>query len=185
MATIPGGLFEKRSHGNSPRLVGSAESPTIRPVFRWILIPGPTMQTDSVFCYPITVGVDDLDEMNHVNNLVYLKWCLRAAWAHSGHVGWPSQRYHQTGFGFVVRRHQIKYKVPALLGDDVIVKTWVETMDRVSSVRRYYIVRADDDRRLVEAETTWAFINLKTGRLARIPREVRESFGVDAGPDMA
>ncbi len=132
----------------------------------------------SVYEYSVNVGIDDLDEMEHVNNLVYLKWCLNAAGAHSKQVGWPSLRYHSTGFGFVVRAHKIKYKVPALLGDEIIVKTWVANMEKVSSDRRYQILRTADGKRLAEAETTWVFVNLKTLELAKIPLEVRQAFVV-------
>ena len=135
---------------------------------------------NSVYRFSITVGIDDLDEMKHVNNLVYLKWCLKAASAHSKHVGWSSQRYHESGFGFVVRAHKIKYKVPALLNDDIVIRTWVATMDKVSSDRRYQILRASDGKRLAEAETTWVFVNLKTLELSKIPPEVRNAFTIKA-----
>lgn len=131
---------------------------------------------NSVYRYSLTVGIDDLDEMEHVNNLVYLKWCLRAAGAHSKQVGWSSSRYHASGFGFVVRAHKIKYKIPALLNDEIEVKTWVASMEKVSSDRRYQILRKSDGKRLAEAETTWVFVNLKTLELARIPEEVRAAF---------
>ena len=134
--------------------------------------------TSSVYRHSLTVGIDDLDEMKHVNNLIYLKWCLRAAGAHSKHVGWSSQRYHETGFGFVVRAHKIKYKIPALLGDEIEVKTWVANMEKVSSDRRYQILRKSDGKRLAEAETTWVFVNLKTLAMERIPVEVRQAFQV-------
>jgi acyl-CoA thioester hydrolase len=135
--------------------------------------------TKLIYEYAITAQIDDLDEMNHVNNLVYLKWCLKAAGAHSKHVGWPSKRYQASGFGFIVREHKIKYKIPALLGDQVVVKTWVETMERVSSVRRYQILRVADGKRMVEAETNWVFVNMKTLALARIPIEVRSAFELE------
>lgn len=135
-----------------------------------------TVDDNSVYRYSLTVGAEDLDEMNHVNNLVYLKWCLKAAGAHSKHVGWPSQRYHESGFGFVVRAHKIKYKIPALFGDQVIVQTWVANMEKVSSDRRYHILRRSDGKRLAEAETTWVYVNLKTLALTRIPETVRSAF---------
>ncbi len=135
-------------------------------------------ETKPIYRYPVVVGTDDLDEMNHVNNLVYLKWCLKSATSHSKHVGWPSSRYRESGFGFIVRGHKIKYKIPALLGDKVVVNTWVENMERVSSVRRYQIVRVADGKRMVEAETTWVFVNMATLELARIPDDVREAFDV-------
>lgn len=35
----------------------------------------------------LTVEEEALDDMNHVNNLVFLQWCLKAAGAHSTSVG--------------------------------------------------------------------------------------------------
>ncbi len=130
----------------------------------------------SVFEHRWAVDAEDLDEMNHVNNLRYLKWCLKAAVAHSDDVGWPSRRYHESGFGFIVREHKIKYRIPAVLGDEVKIRTWVATMDKVSSVRRYQILRVSDGKRLAEAETTWVFVNLSTLELTKIPDAVRDSF---------
>ncbi len=132
--------------------------------------------SQSTFLHHHLVANDDLDEMNHVNNLRYLKWCLQAAVAHSKHVGWSSQRYHENGFGFIVRAHKIKYRVPAVLGDEVIVRTWINNMEKVSSDRRYIILRASDNKRLAEAETTWVYVNLKSLALEKIPCEIREAF---------
>lgn len=132
----------------------------------------------SVYRFSLSVAREDLDEMNHVNNLVYLRWCLKAAGAHSKHVGWPSTRYHESGFGFIVRAHRIKYKIPALLGDKIVIRTWIANMEKVSSDRRYQILRESDGKRLAEAETTWVYVNLKTLSLSRIPDEVRSAFTV-------
>lgn len=130
----------------------------------------------SIYEHHLTVGVDDLDEMNHVNNLRYLKWSLKAAVAHSSYVGWTSKRYNESGYGFIVRAHKIKYRIPALLHDEIVVRTWIENMEKVSSDRRYHIVRASDGKRLAEAETTWVFVELETLALTRIPEEIRDAF---------
>lgn len=124
----------------------------------------------------LTVLEDDLDDMNHVNNLRYMKWCLKAASAHSAAIGWTWQRYRDSGFGFIVRAHKIKYRVPALLGDEIVVETWIENMEKVSSDRRYVIKRASDDKRLAEAETTWVYVDFKTMELTKIPEEIRAAF---------
>ena len=96
------------------------------------------------FEYRLTVTADEIDEMNHVNNLQYLRWTLRAAVSHSSHVGWTPERYKQAGFGFIVRSHQIKYRVPAILNDSVLIRTWIDSLEKVSSVRRYLILRESD-----------------------------------------
>lgn len=126
----------------------------------------------------LTVEEEALDDMNHVNNLVFLQWCLKAAGAHSTSVGWSWNHYRELGFGFIVRSHKIKYKIPALLGDEVVVKTWVAGMERFSSKRRYHVIRQRDGRRLAEAETNWVFVNLDSGELAEIPEQVCTAFGI-------
>ena len=126
----------------------------------------------------LTVEEEALDDMNHVNNLVFLQWCLKAAGAHSTSVGWSWDPYRELGFGFIVRSHKIKYKIPALLGDEVVVKTWVAGMERFSSKRRYHVIRQRDGRRLAEAETNWVFVNLDSGELAEIPEQVSTAFGI-------
>jgi acyl-CoA thioester hydrolase len=130
----------------------------------------------AIFEHPITVTADQIDRLGHVNNLVYLAWMQAAALAHSSAQGWPVERYEQQQLAWVVRSHQIKYLRPALLEDCVVVRTWVEGMKRASSVRRYKIVRAADGELLASASTEWAFVDLASGALKRIPPEVWQAF---------
>ena len=131
----------------------------------------------AVFEYHHEVIASDIDAMNHVNNLEYLRWTLRAAHSHSRSVGWSADRFREHGAGFVVRSHNIKYRLPALLGDHVTVKTWVKVFTKVSSVRKYQIIRSSDQKRLADVETNWAFVDFKTTNLKPIPDEIRSAFG--------
>jgi len=116
------------------------------------------------------------DELRHANNVAYVEWMQEAAVAHSAACGWPPARYLELGFGWFVRRHVIEYLQPAFPGDEIVVRTWVESMDRVSCVRRYEITRDVDEIRLAEAETKWVFVNYTTRLPARIPTQIRERF---------
>ena len=75
----------------------------------------------------------------------------------------------------VVRSHSSEYRVPAFLGDAVLVQTWVAEMQKVSSQRKYEIRRADGTL-LARAETNWAFVRTSDQRLVRIPDEVAGAF---------
>jgi acyl-CoA thioester hydrolase len=134
------------------------------------------MPQSPVFQLELTVCEEDLDEMMHVNNLQYLRWTLKAASAHSREVGWPSTRYRALGSVWIVRSHKITYKVPALMHDRILIRTWVEDFEKVSSLRKYEIVRAADGRTCAQAETRWVFVNLETQRLTEIPEEVIQAF---------
>jgi acyl-CoA thioester hydrolase len=132
----------------------------------------------AVFHYAYRVTAEDGDELGHANNLSYLRWAVDAAMAHSTAQGWPGERYHSAGCGWVVRTHQIEYRQPAFPGDDILVRTWVADMKRVTSLRRYRIVRMDagDEVVLAVAATDWAFIDFKTRIPKRIPVEVSSAF---------
>ncbi len=136
------------------------------------------MTSSAKFIHTRTVVQDDLDSLNHVNNLQYLHWTLKAASAHSSHVGWPSSRYQQLGVGWVVRSHKITYKVPAKLNDEIAIHTWIKSFDKVTSIRKYEIIRQSDSRVCAIAETRWVFVNFETLQLVAIPAEVRDAFGV-------
>lgn len=134
-----------------------------------------------VYEYCHTVGEDEVDSLGHANNVAYVNWMQSAAVAHSAAQGWPGGKYRRLGSGWVVRSHKIEYLQPAFAGDQIAVRTWVATMKKVTSLRRYQFFRKLDDILLATAETNWAFINYATGQPARIPREIAESFTVIDG----
>ena len=131
-----------------------------------------------IFFHSHIVQGDEIDDLGHANNVVYISWLQAAAVAHSAAQGWPGARYHELGQGWVVRSHAIEYLLPAFAGDHVVVETWVATMKKVTSLRRYRIVRNGDGGLLATAETNWAFVDLTTGRPVRIPSAVAGAFVV-------
>ncbi|HUT14491.1 MAG TPA: acyl-CoA thioesterase [Thermoguttaceae bacterium] len=131
-----------------------------------------------IYEYFHTVGEDEIDDLDHANNVAYVQWMQSAAVAHSAAQGWPAEKYRRLGFVWVARSHTIEYHRPARAGDRVIVRTWVATMKKVTSVRRYRMLRETDGELLATAETKWAFVDLATGQPARIPAEIARSFAV-------
>lgn len=119
--------------------------------------------------------------MGHANNLVYLRWMVDAAVAHSVAQGWTTADHLRIGSGWVVRSHQITYLAPALEGDSVTVRTWIAEARGASCLRRYEMLVAQGDsaeRLLARAETRWAYIRFSTGAPMRIPDEVAAAFPV-------
>jgi acyl-CoA thioester hydrolase len=130
----------------------------------------------AIYEHSVTIAPEAIDRLGHVNNLVFLSWMIDAALAHSAAQGWPTDRYERLGQVWVVRSHQIKYLTPAFLDDKVVVRTWVSGMKRASSMRQYKIVRAGDAALLASAATEWAYVDLASGALKRIPPELIDSF---------
>jgi len=123
----------------------------------------------------ISVLPGDIDEQNHVNNTVYLRWVQDVATAHWRAVA--SAKAQET-IGWVVLRHEIDYKGPATLGDEVLLRTWVGKATRLTFERFSEIRRNRDGRLLSEARTLWCPIDAQTGRPVRVSTEVRSRFSI-------
>jgi acyl-CoA thioester hydrolase len=125
--------------------------------------------------FEMTVSVlpDDIDEQNHVNNTVYLRWVQEVATAHWRAI---ASLEAQETIGWVVLRHEIDYKASAAFGDQITLRTWVGKATRLTFERFTEIRRTSDGQLLSKARTLWCPINTQTGRPARVPAEVRAQF---------
>lgn len=132
---------------------------------------------DAEFRLDIEVRADDVDELGHVNNIVYVRWLQDAAVAHSTAVGLDTQAYQRLGGVFIVRKHEIEYLAPAFLGERIALCTTVAWFKAATTERRTRVLRASDGAQLARASTLWAFVSSDGGRPRRIPPEVREPFG--------
>ena len=68
------------------------------------------------------------------------------------------------------------YLAPAFAGEEIEVVTWVSNFRKVTSLRRYRIVRPSDGAVLATAETDWAYIGRKRNVPRRIPAELIADF---------
>lgn len=121
----------------------------------------------NIYTLTITVSSEDLDLLHHVNNLVYVKWMDKIATNHWAHLtkDTPLPQYV-----WVVVRHEIDYLKQAILGDEIIVKTWVGETKGVTSVR--FMEFYKNDVLLVKAKTTWAMLDAITHKPSRIRENV-------------
>lgn len=129
----------------------------------------------------VTVQPGDLDDLNHVNNTVYLGWCEQVARAHALSLGMGTEALIQLGAVPVARQHVITYHRPALLGDRLRVRTALTQSAGVRSTRAYTLDRALEDgtdgERFAECQTEWVWVDPATGRPKRTPKAVLEAFG--------
>jgi acyl-CoA thioester hydrolase len=123
----------------------------------------------------IVAAREDEDEVGHVSNIVYLRWVLEVARAHSDAVGWDHAAYVRLGSVWVVRKHELEYLRPVRAGDAVALVTWVDSWRGASSVRKTSI-RSPEGVELARASTLWAFVSLGDGRPLRIPEHLKRDF---------
>jgi acyl-CoA thioester hydrolase len=128
--------------------------------------------------FTITINVlpEDIDMLGHVNNVVYLRWVQEAAIAHWSAI---APQDDQDKLIWVVRRHEIEYKRPALPGDTVLVHTWIGSASRLEFDRHTEIVNASTLRILALARTVWCPLDRKSGRPVDVSPDIRELFSVE------
>jgi len=66
-------------------------------------------EVSQVYAQAVTVAVTDCDLFGHTNNVIYLSWLERIAWAHSESLGMSFGTYERLGCGCVARRHELDY----------------------------------------------------------------------------
>jgi acyl-CoA thioester hydrolase len=121
----------------------------------------------------ITVVNDDLDDLNHVNNVRYVQWVNDIAEQH-----WNTKAIEQitATYFWVLINHHIQYKGQAVLGDELLLKTFVTKTEGVTSTRMVEIYNKNSGKLLTTSKTNWCFMSKASNRPARIPQEIFELF---------
>ena len=116
---------------------------------------------------------EDLDLLQHVNNVRYVQWIQDVAEAH-----WRQQASAdlQQQLVWVVLSHFIEYKNPAFLHDEIRLRTFVGEASGPKYDRYVEIWKPKDDKLCVKAKSVWCLLDAKTQRPKRVTGEVRQLF---------
>ena len=126
------------------------------------------------FAIPIRILPEDIDFMGHVNNSRYLNWVQDVVLQHWQKLA-PAEEVASKAW--VALKHEITYRKPAFLDDDVIAET---VLEKIAGARSFYntVIRRGEEV-LAEVQSMWCCIDSETLRPARIDREVAEThFGL-------
>ena len=133
----------------------------------------PMSATADPYDFRVDVVPDDIDFMGHVNNASYLKWVQAAVLSH-----WQALAPVEDAAThlWVALKHEITYRRPAFLDDDVVATVLLE---RVQGARAFYetVIRRGGDV-LAEVKSSWCCIDAETLRPARLAQNVIDRFFV-------
>lgn len=123
------------------------------------------------------VTAEEIDDYDHVNNAVYLRWLDRVAWAHSAELGLPIDACLTMRRGMAVRHTRLDYLQAVFLHEELILGTWIVFNDgRLRCTRRFDVLRTSDGDRVLEAEIDYFSMNLDTGKPCRFPVEFARCY---------
>ena len=125
------------------------------------------------FSLTFTARPEHIDVMDHVNNAVWVQWMEAIATAHWEADAAPE---HVAAYAWVVTRHEIDYRGNIREGESVTAETTIPGGPSGARFERHVEFRNAAGKVIVSAKTTWAMIEIATGRLMRVPPEVAAPF---------
>jgi len=128
-------------------------------------------QTSLPYEYRVGIEPADIDFMGHVNNASYLKWVQAAVISHWQRLA-PAEAV--AGHQWVALRHEIVYRRPAFLNDDVVATVLLE---KIQGARAFYqtIIKRGEEV-LAEVKSSWCCLDARTLRPSRIASEIAAHF---------
>jgi acyl-CoA thioester hydrolase len=133
---------------------------------------------DNAFCLNFQPSAADIDDNNHVNNVVYLGWAQVLAIAHWDSLTTAAERAPWT---WVARRHEIDYGRELKPQESAKGYTWVGSLKGPLFER---LVRIDgpDGAMRAQVRTEWVLVDIERRRPVRSPEWIRTRFSI---PDPA
>jgi acyl-CoA thioester hydrolase len=123
----------------------------------------------------ISITPEDIDFLDHVNNVVYVRWVQEISTAH-----WNARatETEKGTLGWVVVRHEIDYVNSARLGDEILARTWVGVARKNIFERFAEFLRTGDQKTIARARSLWCPIELHSLRPTRVGEEIYKRFSV-------
>jgi acyl-CoA thioester hydrolase len=127
-----------------------------------------------IFIQHFPVAAADIDELGHVNNIVYLRYAQEIATAH-----WRARAASDDVrmFVWVVARHEVDYRAPLALGDQVEVRTWVDDAPRGATWARFVeVAKRGEEKPAANIKSTWVLLDASTRRPRRVSPDMTAPF---------
>lgn len=121
--------------------------------------------------YAVAIEPADIDFMGHVNNASYLKWVQAAVVSHWQRLA-PAEALPT--YLWVALKHEITYRKPAFLADDVVATVLLEKVQGARAFFETIIKRGEDV--LAEVKSSWCCVDAETRRPARLASNIVERF---------
>ena len=127
----------------------------------------------------LRVRPDDIDMNQHVHASRYQDYVLAARYDQMARCYEMSmEAFFAAGLGWYVKTAHLEYKRALKLGEEFVVRTWVEAMAGAEVQVRFEIVRKTNGKLCCDGHFDYTLINLKTGRAETIPEGIAAKYAV-------
>ena len=133
----------------------------------------------SKFETELQVRPDDIDMNQHVHASRYYDYVLAARYDQMARCYRMSlEEFTAAGLGWFVRTAHLEYKRPLGLGDNFIVRTWVEDMRKDSVRVQFDILKKTNGKLVCDGYFDYTLVRLNTGRAEVIPAAIAEKYAI-------
>lgn len=116
---------------------------------------------------------DQMGVVHHASHLIYLE---EGRTALMSALGFPYAGVESRGFAMGVRQVAVRYRQPARYGDEVLVRTAVQSLRSASILYAYELLRASDREVLLTGTVEVVCLELDSFRPAAIPDDIRAAL---------
>lgn len=120
----------------------------------------------------------DLDQMEHVNNAIYMDYAEEAAAQDLSTRGWGAEALKAQNLTVSPRRIHIQYQSPAIWGETLTITTFPLSLHETGGSRCVSITRADGSA-VADCIVEWEAFDRETGAPRPLPQELAESIEKD------
>jgi YbgC/YbaW family acyl-CoA thioester hydrolase len=150
--------------------------PDLQEIYSGIQIPPPSPKPPGAVSGVRKVEWRDVGPDGQLNSAAYLDYIVDFLMDVSTSCGWPHERYIEEGIIFLIRKQWLEVKAGVTIGDELRITTWISEWRRSIITRNFTIHRVLDNKLTAEARTLWVSIDLKSGKVVRIPEKARHDF---------
>jgi YbgC/YbaW family acyl-CoA thioester hydrolase len=133
----------------------------------------------SKFETELQVRPDDIDLNQHVHGSRYFDYVLAARYDQMARCYKMSMKeFVQAGFGWFTRTAHLEYKRPLGIGEEFIVRTWVDGIRKDTVRVQFEILKKPMGKISCDGYFDYVMVTLATGRATLIPEWIAEKYAV-------
>jgi thioesterase-3 len=120
-----------------------------------------------------------IDVNGHVHHSAYLDFLLAARYDQMARCYKMSMdEFLKLGFTWFVRKYDITYRTPIKMGDTVLIRTWVDSVDKMSVDIGFEMVSKKTDKQAARGIARYVLVDVDKGRPVRIPDEAVRKYSI-------
>ncbi|TAK60893.1 MAG: acyl-CoA thioesterase [Bacteroidetes bacterium] len=137
------------------------------------------MKLYSKFESELVVRPDDIDVNNHVHFSRYLDYVLAARYDQMARCyTMAMEEFVALGYSWVVKECCIEYKRALVMGDTVIVRTWIQELRETEVTVGFEIIKKVTGKLSASGRFEYTMVNANTGRAEKIPQAVVDKYSI-------